>query len=1124
MTGRANTTNDVGVGGNLYVSGNEVITGTTTMTGKANTTNDIGVGGNLYVSGNEVITGTTTMTGKANTTNDMGIGGNLYVTTSATIPNITLSGSLGSATAVGTFNTITANSITLTGATAISACNSSIVANSATIGTGGLSIAGNFTINGSTIYNSPNFVLGANTPNQYVSLIGYRSGTNAAIQWDQASNVWTVLDVNNSTYYRILSDEYFSGSSNLQNSTNVASSYAVANANTFLQSFTNSNISANVATINSSITSNVATINGSITSNVATINGSITSNVSTLNSTISTANTNLKAYTDGSISTANTNLKAYTDGTHYAKTGGTISGDVAITGNLVINGTYTTVKLPNVATSGVAKFGAGGLLSGSTIVDADISSSAAISNSKISGLAASATTDTTNAGNISSGTLAYARLPSIYLGTTSVQSSSGNQALTGITSLTGGTGQTDLLITSAATTSINSGILYLRTGDVTASSGNYSSGGVSLNSGAGYGTGAGGGVSVYAGDGGTASVTGGSVFVQGGGAKAATSTGGSVVIWGGSALSTATTAATGGNAYIHGGRTYNASGTKLGGSVYIEGGNDSFATGYCSTAGVVNLGTNLSSYYGTGTSAVNIGSSSITTTINGTVKLPNVATSGVAKFGTGGQLSGSTIVDADISSSAAISTTKISGLAASATTDTSNASNISSGTLSCLRLPTTTVTSGSYGCVTGSATSATVCVPSFTVDGAGRLTASCQCQLQNQPTLCGTSGTGYFDTIGVSSNPTWCFPGSNGVTTTVATNKVTITIPQCIATSSCPTFAGLCSTNILNATLNNDFCAPLKVSNCLGASGICVVANNGVTITNNDGATGLTVYKPQQISTGCQSFSISVQSSCACFVNTTSATCLVIPGIYYGNGAGLTCVPAANVTGTLNSTVCLSCSQVTSALTYTPYNSTNPSNYITSSSNISGVSCGLQGTPNITVGTISSGLQTITTPTCTNIATFSSYGLTVTGVGPLSATYTTIYAPTGSKSSGSYSLYTNNACLFTFATDGSFTAPGNVTAYSDCRLKCNITTIPCALNTVNALRGVSYEKDGQCGVGVIAQEIQQVLPEVVHEGDDEDKTLSVAYGNISGVLIEAIKELTAQVNELKAEIEELKKK
>ena len=65
------------------------------------------------------------------------------------------------------------------------------------------------------------------------------------------------------------------------------------------------------------------------------------------------------------------------------------------------------------------------------------------------------------------------------------------------------------------------------------------------------------------------------------------------------------------------------------------------------------------------------------------------------------------------------------------------------------------------------------------------------------------------------------------------------------------------------------------------------------------------------------------------------------------------------------------------------------------------------------------------------------------------------------------------------------------------------------------MRGVTFEKDGKAGLGVIAQEIREVLPEVVVESEDEMKTLSVAYGNIVGVLIEAIKELKAEIEDLK---------
>ena len=61
------------------------------------------------------------------------------------------------------------------------------------------------------------------------------------------------------------------------------------------------------------------------------------------------------------------------------------------------------------------------------------------------------------------------------------------------------------------------------------------------------------------------------------------------------------------------------------------------------------------------------------------------------------------------------------------------------------------------------------------------------------------------------------------------------------------------------------------------------------------------------------------------------------------------------------------------------------------------------------------------------------------------------------------------------------------------------------------MRGVMYDKDGERSTGVIAQEMQQVMPEVVQEGE----YLSVAYGNIVGVLIESIKELKTQIEELK---------
>jgi hypothetical protein len=86
-----------------------------------------------------------------------------------------------------------------------------------------------------------------------------------------------------------------------------------------------------------------------------------------------------------------------------------------------------------------------------------------------------------------------------------------------------------------------------------------------------------------------------------------------------------------------------------------------------------------------------------------------------------------------------------------------------------------------------------------------------------------------------------------------------------------------------------------------------------------------------------------------------------------------------------------------------------------------------------------------------------------------------------------------------------------VTATSDERLKSDIKTIDNALEKVMNMRGVSFTKQAEKGIGVIAQEVEKIIPEVVHDGEYK----SVAYGNMVGVLIEAIKEQQKQIDELK---------
>jgi hypothetical protein len=112
----------------------------------------------------------------------------------------------------------------------------------------------------------------------------------------------------------------------------------------------------------------------------------------------------------------------------------------------------------------------------------------------------------------------------------------------------------------------------------------------------------------------------------------------------------------------------------------------------------------------------------------------------------------------------------------------------------------------------------------------------------------------------------------------------------------------------------------------------------------------------------------------------------------------------------------------------------------------------------------------------------------------------------------------NTSTSYKLDVTGQIRATDDIIAFSDIRVKENVKTLENSLSKVNNLRGVEFNKIGNNNksIGVIAQEIEKILPEVVHT--DNEGMKSVAYGNITGLLIEAVKELSKEVQELKKQI------
>jgi hypothetical protein len=165
----------------------------------------------------------------------------------------------------------------------------------------------------------------------------------------------------------------------------------------------------------------------------------------------------------------------------------------------------------------------------------------------------------------------------------------------------------------------------------------------------------------------------------------------------------------------------------------------------------------------------------------------------------------------------------------------------------------------------------------------------------------------------------------------------------------------------------------------------------------------------------------------------------------------------------------------------------------------------------------------------------ASATLNLAGIGTLSASgAVTFTANTASSSTTTGTLVvTGGIGLSGQVTAGTLYSNGDVTAYSDARIKTNVEVISHALDKVCQIRGVTYTRTdngdlerGKRSTGVIAQEVEKVLPEAVVRDalDPENGTMGVNYGNLAGLLIEAIKELRQENLELKARLAMLEAK